>query len=387
MNPLSPNRVVEPMEVNGRTVLVCNCEGTMPLDGAKLAAACGAPSPAAVATHLCRTGLDRFTAALESASKPLIVACTQEAPLFDELREDSAPNTPITAIAPITFVNIRERAGWSDEAAESHPKIAALIAEAALQTAPVSSIELKSEGVALIYGRDELAIEAARQLMDKLDITVLLTQPTAVIPPRTAEFPILKGTIVKATGHLGKFELEVDDYAAPKGPLRKAPAPPRKFAPRGRRLPPPPPVLPPIPDLRPRPPGSQIDLRHHPRPDRRHAAVPGPRQARRLSPPRPRQPGRSPEGDLPVRRPDRGIRQAPLRRLPRRTLCPFPQQEDRLPPLPGCLPDRRHHPQPRPRRHRPVRLRRLRFLRRGLPHGSRHLRPAAPRTPARTPAH
>src|SRR3954471_22700025 len=138
MNPLSPNRVVEPMEVNGRTVLVCNCEGTMPLDGSKLAAACGAPSPAAVATHLCRTGLDRFTAALESASKPLIVACTQEAPLFDELREDSAPD------ASITFVNIRERAGWSDQAAESHPKIAALIAEATLPATPVSSIELKS---------------------------------------------------------------------------------------------------------------------------------------------------------------------------------------------------------------------------------------------------
>jgi len=48
MNPYPHDRVVEPMEVNGRTVLVCNCEGTMPLDGSKLAAACGAPSPAAV---------------------------------------------------------------------------------------------------------------------------------------------------------------------------------------------------------------------------------------------------------------------------------------------------------------------------------------------------
>ena len=108
--------------------------------------------------------------------------------------------------------------------------------------------------------------------MDKLDITVLLTQPNAVIPPRTAEFPILKGTIVKAD------------------------RPPRQVRGRSRRLRRPPPLVPPVPDLRPVAPGSQIHLRHHPGPDRRHAAVPGPRQARRLSPPRPRQPGRSPEG-------------------------------------------------------------------------------------------
>lgn len=210
MKPFTQDRVVESMEVNGRSVLVCNCEGTMPLDGAKLAKACGASNPATPATQLCRTELDRFVTALESpGNKPITVACTQEAPLFTDQGQDSAPGTPLT------FVNIRERAGWSDEAADAHPKIAALIAEATLAVTPVSSIELKSEGVALIYGRDELAIEAARQLMDKLDITVLLTQPAQVIPPRTAEFPILKGTIVKATGHLGKFEVEVDDYAAP----------------------------------------------------------------------------------------------------------------------------------------------------------------------------
>ena len=93
MNPFPHDRAVEPMEVNGRTVLVCNCEGTMPLDGAKLAKACGASAPATPATQLCRAELDRFIAALESPgtpAKPLMVACTQEAPLFDDQREDSA---------------------------------------------------------------------------------------------------------------------------------------------------------------------------------------------------------------------------------------------------------------------------------------------------------
>src|SRR3954447_4173524 len=125
MNPYPHDRVVEPMEVNGRTVLVCNCEGTMPLDGAKLAKACGASAPATPATQLCRAELDRFITALESPTtpaKPLMVACTQEAPLFDNQRQDSAADGSDT---PVTFVNIRERAGWSLEAADAHPKIAA----------------------------------------------------------------------------------------------------------------------------------------------------------------------------------------------------------------------------------------------------------------------
>ncbi len=76
-------------------------------------------------------------------------------------------------------------------------------------------VTLQSEGVALIYGRDEIAIEAAQRLADRLDITVLLTKPGDVTPRRTNEFPVLKGTVRNARGHLGGFELAVDDYALP----------------------------------------------------------------------------------------------------------------------------------------------------------------------------
>ena len=41
---------------------------------------------------------------------------------------------------------------------------------------PIPLVTLESTGVALIYGRDEIAIEAAQRLADHLDITVLLTQ-------------------------------------------------------------------------------------------------------------------------------------------------------------------------------------------------------------------
>src|SRR6266699_6160713 len=74
---------------------------------------------------------------------------------------------------------------------------------------------MESSGVALIYGRDEVAVEAAQRLADRLDITVLLSKPGDVTPRRSNEFPVLKGTIRNARGHLGAFELDIDDYALP----------------------------------------------------------------------------------------------------------------------------------------------------------------------------
>jgi ferredoxin len=68
--------------------------------------------------------------------------------------------------------------------------------------------------VVLIYGRDEQAIEAAA-CREHLDVTVLVKPPANVAPPRVTEFPVVKGTIRSATGHLGAFELTVDDYAPP----------------------------------------------------------------------------------------------------------------------------------------------------------------------------
>ena len=136
------------------------------------------------------------------------MACTQEAPLFREVAESSPQ-------AELTFVNIRETGGWSNDAAAAGPKAAALIAAAQEDMPPISLVTLESSGVALIYGRDEIAIEAAQRLADRLDITVLLTKPGDVTPRRTNEFPVLKGTIRNARGHLGAFELAIDDYALP----------------------------------------------------------------------------------------------------------------------------------------------------------------------------
>ena len=65
----------------GRTLLVCSCEGTMPVDAGAIARGCGAtPRPAEA---LCRRQLDMFRQALSEGAQ-LTVGCTQERPLFED---------------------------------------------------------------------------------------------------------------------------------------------------------------------------------------------------------------------------------------------------------------------------------------------------------------
>src|SRR6478752_2779740 len=186
-------------------LLICSCEKTMPLDAEAIGRGCAVKRTQA--NQLCGLDLHLFKEAL-TEGVPITVACTQEEALFREVAE----NTPQ---AQLTFVNIRETGGWSKDAAAAGPKAAALIAAAGEEMPPITLVTLESSGVALIYGRDEVAIEAAQRLADRLDITVLLSKPGDVIPRRTNEFPVLKGTIRNARGHLGQFELAIDDYALP----------------------------------------------------------------------------------------------------------------------------------------------------------------------------
>jgi ferredoxin len=157
------------------------------------------------ATRLCRAELERFRSVM-AAGAPVIVACTQEAPLFRATASADSANS-------LSFVNVRETAGWSDQAANAGPKMAALIAAAAEPDPEVPFVHLESAGVILIYGRDEQAIEAGALLKDDLDVTVLLVRPVSIMPPRVADFPIAKGTIRTASGYLGKFDIVVDSFA------------------------------------------------------------------------------------------------------------------------------------------------------------------------------
>ena len=184
-------------------VLICSCEDTMPLDVPAVQRGCRG-AEISTARQLCRAELDKFRAAA-AGGEPLIVGCTQEAPLFSET----------AGAADVTYANIRETAGWSKDADAAGPKMAALLAAAAEPTPEVPFVGLSSEGVILIYGRDERTIEAGDLLKDHLDVTVLIKPPAEVTPPRVTDFPVVKGAIRSAKGYLGAFELTVDGYAQP----------------------------------------------------------------------------------------------------------------------------------------------------------------------------
>jgi ferredoxin len=169
------------------------------------------------ANQLCRAELEKFRAGVAEGGD-ITVACTQEAPLFSETTGELGAE----AVGRVAFANIREMAGWSREGAAAGAKMAALVAAAAEPMPETPLVSLESEGTALVYGTDERAIEAGRLLNDRLDVTVLLSRPGSVPPPKTTDFPIVKGTIRSAKGHLGAFEIVVDDYAAPDPSSRAA---------------------------------------------------------------------------------------------------------------------------------------------------------------------
>ncbi|MDJ0947560.1 MAG: 4Fe-4S binding protein [Alphaproteobacteria bacterium] len=194
------------MKLNDKRILVCDCEGTMPLDGKSLAKALGGADVPRVSTQLCRSQIETFEGALKEGG-PVLVACTQEARLFQETAEDAG------ADVALSFTNVRERAGWSEAGGKAGAKIAALLAEAALDIPPAHTVSMRSEGSCLVYGRDQTALEAAQQLAGRLDVTLLLAQPEDIVPPQTIEIPIFRGTVTAARGHLGAFEIEIDDHA------------------------------------------------------------------------------------------------------------------------------------------------------------------------------
>jgi ferredoxin len=194
------------------SIFICSCEDTMPLDAAAVQRGCRGANVLS-AHQLCRAELDRFRAAA-AGGEPLIVGCTQEAPLFSEIADAGA--------ADITYINIRETAGWSKDALAAGPKMAALLAAAAEPTPDIPFVSFNSEGVILIYGRDEQASAAASLLKDHLDVTVLIKPPADVTPSRVTDFPVVKGTIRAAKGYLGGFELTVDGYAQPAPSSRDA---------------------------------------------------------------------------------------------------------------------------------------------------------------------
>ncbi|MEN3291199.1 MAG: hypothetical protein V7642_452 [Burkholderiales bacterium] len=186
-----------------RQIRVCNCNHTMPLDaaaGAKLGAALGS-GPLGVATQLCRREVGSYLKAIEGVDE-VVVACTQEQPLFSELAQQKQ------AVAPIRFVNIRETGGWGAQAKDSLPKMAALLAAAALpDPEPVPTVEYDSGGQVLLVGPADRVLPWAKRLNGQLEVSALLTSGNAEEGLQNRLFPTFSGNRIEISGWLGAFKV------------------------------------------------------------------------------------------------------------------------------------------------------------------------------------
>ena len=65
---------------------------------------------------------------------------------------------------------------------------------------PAGVTTLRSEGVCLVYGRGQAALDVAAELSGRLSVTALLSDPEGALPPGVVAVPIFKGRIRRATG-------------------------------------------------------------------------------------------------------------------------------------------------------------------------------------------
>ncbi len=182
--------------------LLCNCNRTMKMDGKTIAAALGESGEPRVHDALCRQHVAAFEAAVKSGDD-LLVACTQESSLFSALHDDFGGQ------AAIRFVNIRETAGWSEEGAQSAPKMAALLAAADLPDAePVPVVNYEAGNNLLIVGHGAVALGWAERLADSLSISVLITDDAQGAElPAERRYPVYSGQVTDLKGYLGAFEV------------------------------------------------------------------------------------------------------------------------------------------------------------------------------------
>ena len=156
-------------------------------------------------TALCRREAVDFQRAVQTG-QTVVVACTQEKKLFSELAEQTEG-----AISPIRFVNIRETGGWSREAANASPKLAALLAAARLpEPEPVPTVTYKSEGRLLILGPVDLAEMAAVLLADAMQITLWSEGAGNAGGMQERRYPVMAGRLNKLSGWLGAFDVSWD---------------------------------------------------------------------------------------------------------------------------------------------------------------------------------
>jgi ferredoxin len=183
-----------------KSLLVCDCLGSQKVDAEALGKATGLACGDCYSS-LCTDQID--IAAKAIAEGDVMIACQQEAHRFAELAEDMDAPVP-------EFVDIRDRAGWTDDTNATLPKMAALVADAKLSNPSPKSIGIITEGTCLIIGKADIALAAAEKLADVLAVSVLLKPGADLVP--TQAFDSVIGTLHHATGTLGRFEVHINAF-------------------------------------------------------------------------------------------------------------------------------------------------------------------------------
>ncbi len=182
------------------TTLICDCNQTQPLDPKALSQSLS--EPLTLHTALCRREAGAFIQAVQGTDD-VVVACTQEQRLFGDLAVEAQAKTSV-----IKFVNIRETGGWSSDAKNASPKIAALLAAAHLpEPDPVPTVTFKSAGRLLILGQMDQAEQAAALLADTLNVTIFTQGAGEAGGAQSRTYPVLGGQVVRVDGWLGAFKL------------------------------------------------------------------------------------------------------------------------------------------------------------------------------------
>lgn len=183
-----------------KKLLLCDCLGSQTIEPGALTEATGTTS-GRVLTEACGAQVEQAAQAIREGD--VLIACQQQANFFRELSEE-------LDVSVAGFVDIRDRAGWSDDTHSKTPKQAALIAEALLPEPTEKSVDIVSHGSCLILGDTPAAEEAASALSGALAVTRLISAPAPVDHP--AKHEVIAGVLNRAKGTLGQFEIRVDNF-------------------------------------------------------------------------------------------------------------------------------------------------------------------------------
>ena len=181
-----------------KLLILCDCAASQKPDAAAIGKACDVEC-SRVFSALCTDQIGQ--AADLIASGDAIVACGQEQAVFEDLAEELGVETP-------GFVDIRDRAGWSDEAEKAGPKMAALVAESLQAAHETRAIDVVSQGTCLIAGPGEVVLPLADRLSSALAVTALIADSHDL--PVTRAYDAIRGRVRRVTGALAGFEVQID---------------------------------------------------------------------------------------------------------------------------------------------------------------------------------